>query len=64
MGKTLEQHVSSIPLNIMEHVIADLLFIFRLQNLTQDLIVKANLLHMSPNVPNVCAVLYKIDVSF
>jgi hypothetical protein len=34
MGKTLEQHVSSIPLNIMEHVIADLLFIFRLQNLT------------------------------
>ena len=36
MGKTLEQHVSSIPLNIMEHVIADLLFIFRLQNLTQE----------------------------
>jgi hypothetical protein len=28
--------VSSIPLNIMEHVIADLLFIFRLQNLTQE----------------------------
>jgi hypothetical protein len=25
---------------------------------------KANLLHMSPNVLNVCAVLYKIDVSF
>ena len=28
--------VSSIPLNIMEHVIADLLFIFRLQNFTQE----------------------------
>jgi hypothetical protein len=37
MGKTLEAAlVSSIPLNIMEHVIADLLFIFRLQNLTQE----------------------------
>jgi hypothetical protein len=36
MGKTLEQHVSSIPLSIMEHVIADLLFIFRLQHLTQE----------------------------
>jgi hypothetical protein len=27
--------VSSIPLNIMEHVIADLIFIFRLQTFTQ-----------------------------
>jgi hypothetical protein len=28
--------VSSIPLNIMEHVIADLVFIFRLQPFTQE----------------------------
>jgi hypothetical protein len=28
------------------------------------IIVKANLLHMSPNVLNVCVVLYKIDVNF
>ena len=28
--------VSSIPLNIMEQVIADLIFIFRLQNFTQE----------------------------
>jgi hypothetical protein len=28
--------VSSIPLNIMEHVIADLVFIFRLQTFTQE----------------------------
>lgn len=37
MGKTLEAAlVSSIPLNIMEHVIADLVFIFRFQNFTQE----------------------------
>jgi hypothetical protein len=28
--------VSSIPLKIMEHVIANLVFIFRLQNFTQE----------------------------
>lgn len=37
MGKTLEAAlVSSIPLNIMEHVIADLVIIFKLQTFTQE----------------------------